>query len=64
MSAKVKQILSLVPVTITLGFLYWLKEDKNMRGLKDTNILDLHSKLSELVEEYEKKYPEGLTGWS
>lgn len=64
MSAKVKQTLSLVPVTITLGFLYWLKEDKNMRGLKDSNILDLHSKLFELLEEYNRKYPEGLTGWS
>ena len=64
MSAKVKQILSLVPVTITLGFIYWLKEDKNMRGLKDSNILDLHSKLFELLEEYNRKYPEGLTGWS
>lgn len=64
MSTNLKQNLSLIPVTVSIGFIYWLQEDKNMRGLKSLNILDFPSKIAELLEEYKKEYPEGLTGWS
>lgn len=64
MSTNLKQNLSLIPVTVPIGFIYWLQEDTNMRGLKSLNILDFPSKLNELLEEYNSKYPKGLTGWS
>lgn len=64
MSTNLKQNLSLIPVTVPIGFIYWLQEDTNMRGLKSLNILDFPSKFNELLEEYNSKYPKGLTGWS
>ena len=49
---------------VTVGFIYWLQEYHDMRGLKDLRINMFHSKLRSLQEEYNSKYPEGLTGWA
>ena len=58
-----KQEFSKITFKITLGFLYWLQENKNLRGLKDIDIYQYPNKLNELLLEYNTKYPNGLTGW-
>jgi len=59
------QELSNVPVSnVTVGFIYWLQEHHDMRGLKDLDITKFPAKLKELQQEYNSKYPQGLTGWS
>ena len=59
-----KQGISNEPVFGTVGFLYWLHETHNLRGLKGVSIEDYPSKLASLKVEYSTKYPNGLTGWS
>lgn len=58
-----KREISKIKVHCTIGFIYWLKETNDMRGLKSLSILDFPAKLEELKKEYDKKYPDGLTGW-
>lgn len=58
-----KQKISRIEVACSVGFLYWLKETKDLRGLADLDILSMPSKLDELLREYNSKYPNGLTGW-
>ena len=62
--SEVKQALSEIPVNVTLGFLYWLAETHNLRGLKEESIEEYPVKIDSLLEEYNEKYPNGLTGWS
>lgn len=57
-----KQQLSKIEITITIGFLYWLSEHKDLRGLRG-DILNYPDKLKHLLKEYNSKYPDGLTGW-
>jgi hypothetical protein len=57
------QDISKIKVQCTIGFIYWLKETNDMRGLKGLSIIDFPAKLEELKKEYDKKYPDGLTGW-
>lgn len=63
-----KQKISTIEVKITIGFLYWINETHNLRGLKNhegtISIMDYPQKLEELYKEYSSKYPNGLTGWS
>lgn len=59
-----KQVVSLNTVDTTVGFIYWILETTNARGLLDMNIIDMDKKIPELLEEYHRKYPSGLTGWS
>lgn len=59
-----KQQLSLKEIKTTVGFIYWLKETTDLRGLKETKIEHLPMKLKELQKEYNRKYPNGLTEWS
>ena len=59
-----KQELSKLTCEISLGFLYWLQENSNLRGLRDIDILQYPDKLGELLSEYNTKYPNGLTGWA
>ena len=60
--------ISKIPFNITIGFMYWLNETHNLRGLKDYNgtipIEDYPNKLKLLKEEYDNKYPNGLDGWN
>jgi len=62
-----KQIISTTPFETTIGFLYWLNETHNLRGLKNQSgtipIEEYPLKLQSLLKEYNKKYPNGLTGW-
>ena len=58
-----KQELSKLTCEISLGFLYWLQENSNLRGLRDIDILQYPNKLNKLLLEYNTKYPNGLTGW-
>lgn len=59
-----KQSISLLELKTTVGFIYWINETHNLRGLKDTKIEEYISKLKELQKEYNEKYPDGLTGWA
>ena len=59
-----KQNISLLELKTTIGFVYWINETHNLRGLKNTKIEEYIPKLKELQKEYNEKYPEGLTGWS
>jgi hypothetical protein len=60
--------ISKIPFNITIGFMYWLNETHNLRGLKDYNgtipIEDYPNKLKLLKEEYDNKYSNGLDGWN
>ena len=66
-----KYIISRIPIDgVTVGFIYWLAETHNLRGLKNeggigTKSIDLYpDKLRALLAEYHEKYPDGLTGWT
>lgn len=59
-----KREISKIKVTLSIGFIYWLQETHNLRGLKDISIKEYPIKLDELEKEYNNKYPDGLTGWS
>ena len=59
-----KQIISLLELKTTVGFVYWVNETHDLRGLKNTKIEEYVVKLKELQKEYNLKYPNGLTGWS
>ena len=59
-----KQEVSKIKVEITLGFMYWIQEDRYSRGLEDLDIRKYPEKLAELKKEYNEKYPNGLTGWN
>jgi len=56
--------LSLEKATLELGFLYWVNETHNLRGLKGLSIEKYKEKIRSLYKEYKVKYPEGLTGWT
>ena len=58
-----KQIISLLELKTTVGFIYWINETYDLRGLKNTKIEEYGVKLKELEKEYNEKYPNGLTGW-
>ena len=51
---------------VTIGFVYWLAETHNLRGLKNemghgTKSIDVYpDKLKALLVEYHEKYPDGL----
>lgn len=59
-----KQQISLLEFKTTIGFIYWINETDNLRGLKNIKIEEYIPKLMELKKEYNEKYPNGLTGWS
>ena len=63
-----KRIISMIPINVSVGFLYWLNETYNLRGLKTEEgtipITEYATKLNALILEYNEKYPHGLTGWS
>jgi hypothetical protein len=59
-----KQNISLLELKTTVGFIYWVNETHDLRGLKNTKIEEYVVKLKELQKEYNLKYPNGLTGWS
>jgi hypothetical protein len=59
-----KQAISLIETKITIGFLYWLNETHDLRGLKNVTIDEYPHKIMELNKQYNMKYPEGLTGWN
>ena len=59
-----KQEISTIPINITMGFLYWLSETHDLRGLKNLSIKEYPVKMGSLLKEYKEKYPNGLTGWS
>lgn len=50
-------------INTTVGFIYWIREQYNLRGLKEISIEEFPAKLAELQKEYDRKYPQGLTGW-
>jgi len=56
--------LSLIKMEVTVGFIYWLKETHNLRGLRGVGIKELPTKIKELKSKYDIKYPNGLTGWN
>lgn len=58
-----KQQISLLDLKTTIGFIYWINETHNLRGLKNIKIEEYIPKLKELQKEYDEKYPNGLTGW-
>lgn len=58
-----KQSISLLELKTTIGFIYWINETHDLRGLKNIKIEDYVLKIEELQKEYNKKYPNGLTGW-
>ena len=58
-----KQQISLLELKTTIGFIYWINETHNLRGLKNINIEEYIPKLKELQKEYDEKYPNGLVGW-
>ncbi len=58
-----KQQLSLIEMKTTIGFIYWIKEYNDLRGLKEAKIEEFPMKLTELQKKYNIKYPNGLTGW-
>lgn len=60
---NLKNNVSTFQINVPLGFIYWLQEYSDLRGLKGTNILLYPEKLEKLLKEYNKKYPNGLTGW-
>ncbi len=49
---------------LTIGFIYWLQEYHDLRGLRDIGILKFPEKLTELHKEYTTKYPEGISNWT
>ena len=62
-----KDIISRMPIDgVTVGFIYWLAETHNLRGLKNkdgfgTKSIDVYpNKLRALLAEYHEKYPNGL----
>ncbi len=62
-----KDIISRIPIDgVTIGFIYWLAESHNLRGLKNemgygTKGIDVYpNKLRALLAEYNEKYPDGL----
>ena len=63
-----KQKISTIEVKTTIGFLYWINETHDLRGLKNQegtiSIIDYPQKLEELHKQYSSKYPNGLNGWS
>jgi hypothetical protein len=66
-----KDIISRMPIDgVTVGFIYWLAETHNLRGLKNedgygTKSIDVYpNKLRALLTEYHEEYPDGLTGWT
>ncbi len=59
-----KQSISLLELKITIGFIYWINETNDLRGLKNIKIEEYIHKLNELQKEYNEKYPTGLTGWN
>lgn len=59
-----KQNISLLELKTTVGFIYWVNETYDLRGLKNTKIEEYVVKLKELQKEYNLKYPNGLTGWN
>lgn len=59
-----KQVISTIPINTSVGFLYWLSETHDLRGLKNLSIKEYPVKIDSLLKEYNEKYPNGLTGWS
>lgn len=59
-----KQSISRNRVITSVGFIYWLQETHDLRGLKGTSIEAMGSKIKELQDLYNKKYPDGLIGWN
>ena len=59
-----KNEISKIKIECTIGFMYWINETHNLRGLKNVSIIDYESKLQELKNEYFTKYPNGLIGWN
>ncbi len=59
-----EQNISLLELKTTIGFIYWINETHDLRGLKNTKIEEYIVKLKELQKEYNLKYPNGLTGWT
>lgn len=62
-----KDIISRIPIDgVTVGFIYWLAETHNLRGLKyemgyGSKGIDVYpNKLRALLAEYNEKYPDGL----
>lgn len=58
-----KQQLVLMEMKTTIGFIYWVMETHDLRGLRDVKIEEFPMKLKELQKKYNMKYPNGLTGW-
>lgn len=56
--------ISKIKLNLSIGFLYWLQEYHDLRGLKGISIKEYPIKLEELEKKYNKKYPNGLTGWN
>lgn len=56
--------ISKIKIECNIGFIYWINETNNLRGLKNLSIIDYESKLQELKNEYLTKYPNGLIGWN
>lgn len=59
-----KTKISKIKVNLSIGFLYWLQEYQDLRGLKSISIIEYPTKLQELEKQYNEKYPNGLIGWS
>lgn len=63
-----RQAISNVEFKLSAGFLYWLNETYNIRGLKTEKgtipITEYPAMIQKLQKEYNEKYPNGLTGWT
>jgi hypothetical protein len=59
-----KRQLSKIKIQVSVGFIYWLSETHNLRGLKNLSIEEFPNKLKNLNDEYNNKYPNGLVGWN
>jgi len=55
---------SKISIESSIGFIYWVNEHNDLRGLKNLSIDKYPAKLAELKLEFDKKYPRGLTGFS
>lgn len=63
-NTRLKQQSSLYELNVSIGFIYWIHETHNHRGLVGVPIELYRSKLKDLMTEYNTKYPNGLTGWT
>ena len=61
---KNRKATSLLRYDLPVGFLYWIHETHNLRGMRGKKIEEYPALIATLYQIYTSKYPNGLTGWS